>query len=168
LSFLIWIEQTGLSLWLRESPSLLAFPFVLFLHTLGLGILAGISVAIDLWLLTSAARSRAVSMTGFFQVMWLGFGINAVSGTVLLIAYPAKALTDPVFFIKMGLVLAAMINLEWTKKEVFVGVKLGEILTVSNKAKWLAGTSLAIWAGTILAGRLLAYTYNILLASDAL
>lgn len=168
MSFFIWLEQSGLSLWVRESPSLLAFPLILFLHTLGLALLAGISVAIDLWLLGFAARTQAVSMTGFFRVMWLGFGINAVSGTALLIAYPAKALTDPVFYIKMVLIVLALINIEWMKSEVFSGVRPGETLAVSTRAKLLAVTSLAIWAGTILAGRLLAYTYNVLLASDLL
>jgi len=168
MSVFLWLEQTGLSLWVRESPSLLAFPFILFLHTLGLGMLAGISVAIDLWLLSTAARSKAVSMTGFFRVMWLGFGINAVSGVTLLIAYPAKALTDPVFYVKMVLVVLALINIEWIKKEVFARAHPGQTLAVSTKAKLLAATSLAIWAGTILAGRLLAYTYNVLLASDLL
>ena len=51
MALFVWIEQSALSVWVRESPSLLAFPFILFLHTLGLALLAGISVALDLWLL---------------------------------------------------------------------------------------------------------------------
>ena len=49
--------------------------------------------------------------------MWLGFGINLVSGLALLLAYPAKALTNRVFYMKMALVVlgvyvAARINRE--------------------------------------------------------
>src|SRR5690606_3822896 len=43
------LEQTALSVWLRESPTMWGFPFVLFLHTLGLGIAAGLGVALNLW-----------------------------------------------------------------------------------------------------------------------
>ena len=39
-----WIETTALSIWLRESPSLWAFPFVLILHTVGLAFLVGSNV----------------------------------------------------------------------------------------------------------------------------
>jgi hypothetical protein len=162
----LWIEQTGLSMWVRESPSLLAFPFILFLHTLGLALLAGISVALDLWLLIGAARAPRIASRGFFRVMWLGFGINAVSGIVLLAAYPAKALTNWVFYTKMVLVLFALLALEATRREVFDDVRPGDPITVTQRARRLAVASLLFWAGTILTGRLLAYTYVILMAGD--
>lgn len=162
----LWIEQTGLSMWVRESPSLLAFPSILFLHTLGLALLAGISVALDLWLLMGASRAPRIATRGFFRTMWLGFAINAVSGVVLLIAYPAKALTNWVFYTKMGLILLALLALEATRREVFEGVKPGDVVTVTSRARSLAIVSLVCWAGTIVTGRLLAYTYVILMAGD--
>ena len=51
MEFFINVERTELSVWVRESPSLLAFPFILFLHTLGLAMLAGLNVGLDVWLL---------------------------------------------------------------------------------------------------------------------
>jgi len=51
LMLLATFEQNAFSVWVRESPSLLAFPFILYLHTLGLAMLAGINVGLDLWLL---------------------------------------------------------------------------------------------------------------------
>jgi hypothetical protein len=162
----LWIEQTWLSVWVRESPSLLAFPSILYLHTLGLALLAGISVALDLWILAGAARAPRIATRGFFRVMWLGFGINAVSGIVLLIAYPAKALTNGVFYTKMVLIVLALLALEGTRREVFDGVKPGETISITARARALAAASLAFWAGTIVTGRLLAYTYSILMAGD--
>jgi hypothetical protein len=168
VSFFLWLEQTPLSLWVRESPSLLAFPFILFLHTLGLAMLAGISVALDFWLLNQRAIARGVRMTGFFRVMWLGFGVNAVSGLVLLAAYPAKALTNPVFYCKMLLVVLALVALERIKREMFPTGHAVIGTAVTGTVRFLASTSLVAWAGTILAGRLLAYTHRILLVSDTL
>ena len=51
LTLLASFEQNAFSVWVRESPSLLAFPFILYLHTLGLAMLAGINVGLDVWLL---------------------------------------------------------------------------------------------------------------------
>jgi len=166
MALFVWIEQSALSVWVRESPSLLAFPFILFLHTLGLALLAGISVALDLWLLMGAARARRIATRGLFRAMWLGFAINALSGVVLLAAYPAKALTNWVFYTKMVLILLALLALEATRREVFDEARPGDTIVVTSRARALAIASLAFWAGTILTGRLLAYTYVILLASD--
>jgi hypothetical protein len=166
MALFVWIEQSALSIWVRESPSLLAFPFILFLHTLGLALLAGISVALDLWLLMGAARAPRIATRGLFRAMWLGFGINALSGVVLLAAYPAKALTNWVFYTKMMLILLALLALEATRREVFDEVRPGDTIVVTRRARALAIASLAFWAGTILTGRLLAYTYVILMASD--
>jgi len=159
------IEQLALSVWVRESPSLLAFPFILFLHTLGLAMLAGINIGLAFWLL---ARRTVPSfdLVSVYRVMWLGFGINLASGLVLLAAYPAKALTNWVFFVKLTLVGLALWVLQQTKAEIAVANGTAE-RAVSARARRLALLSLLFWAGTIVTGRLLAYTYHILLVSEA-
>ncbi len=164
LSWLAVIEQTPLGVWLRESPSLLAFPFVLYLHTLGLAMLAGLSVGLDCWVLAARSWPQRLSLVGLYRTMWLGFGINAVSGVVLLIAYPAKALTNWVFFAKLLLIVGAVIVLERMRGEATTAMD-GDG-SVSTRVRGLAVVSLLLWTGTILAGRLLAYTHSILLVSD--
>ncbi len=165
LELIATFEQNPFSTWVRESPSLLAFPFILFLHTLGLAMLAGLNVGLDFWLL---ARNTvpAFDLKGIYRVMWLGFGINLVSGLALLAAYPAKALTNWVFFAKLTLVIVALWVLQQLKRE--LAVAHGVARDVSARARGLAVLSLFLWADTILAGRLLAYTHHILLASEGL
>ena len=46
-----WLEGTSVGLWMRESPSVWAFPTVLTLHTTGMAILVGASWLLDLRLL---------------------------------------------------------------------------------------------------------------------
>ena len=166
-SWFIWAEQTALSVWVREEPSLWGFPFILYLHTLGLALLAGLSVGLDLWLLMLATRVPRVSVAGLYRLMWIGFAVNAVSGVLLLSAYPAKALTNVVFYAKMVMIALALIALESLRKDVFVGARAGAPLQLSNRARFLAIASLLLWTGTIFTGRLLAYTHHILLASDS-
>ncbi len=166
MALLAAFEQNTFSVWVRESPSLLAFPFILYLHTLGLALLAGLNVGLDLWLL--ARRTvPAFDLKGIYRIMWLGFAINLLSGLALLAAYPAKALTNWVFFAKMVLVVVALWVLELLKGE-FVVANGSTSREVSSRASKLAVLSLLLWAGTILAGRFLAYTHHILLASEGL
>jgi hypothetical protein len=166
MALLATFEQNALGVWVRESPSLLAFPFILYLHTLGLAMLAGLNVGLAVWLL---ARRTVPSfdLLGVYRIMWLGFAINLLSGLALLAAYPAKALTNWVFFAKMVLVVVALCVLERMKGELVLpnGATSRE---VGSRARRLAVLSLLLWAGTILAGRLLAYTHHILLASEGL
>ena len=165
LTLLARLELTPFSVWIRESPSLLAFPFILYLHTLGLAMLAGINVGLDFWLL--ARRTvPPFNLTNIYRVMWLGFGINLLSGLALLAAYPAKALTNWVFFAKLTAVVLGVYVLQQIKGELVVVE--GAARDVTARARRLAIWSLLLWAGTIFAGRLLAYTYTILLASDGL
>jgi hypothetical protein len=160
------IEQTAFSVWVREEPSLFGFPFILYLHTLGLAMLAGLNCGINLWLLGGRTIPQSVAMMGVYRVMWLGFGINAVSGFALLAAYPAKALTNWVFYTKLLLIALAMWVLEGIKREVVLSYANAGAGGVTARAKQLATLSLFLWAGTVFAGRLLAYTHSILMASD--
>ena len=125
--------------------------------------LAGINVGLDLWLL---ARRTVPSfdLKGIYRLMWLGFAVNLLSGLALLAAYPAKALTNWVFFAKMACVVIALWVLERSKAS--SRAECAPSREVSPWARQLAMLSLVLWAGTILAGRLLAYTHHILLASE--
>jgi hypothetical protein len=163
-SVLLWLEESPFSVWVREWPSIFGFPFILFLHTLGLAMLAGISVAIDLWLLRIAAFGNPTRMTGLIRTMWLGLAINTVSGIALLAAYPAKALTNPVFFAKMLLVVLGVVAVTRINREVFPnGLAVAGAAVTAAAKRWAMG-SLGIWAATVVTGRLLAYTHRVLFA----
>jgi hypothetical protein len=105
IDLLTFLENNDVSVFIREFPSVFGFPTILFLHTLGLAMVAGVSIAIDLWILRGATAGAPLHLLGLTRTMWLGFGINLISGLALLLAYPAKALTNGVFYLKMALVL---------------------------------------------------------------
>ena len=48
-------------------------------------------------------------MRRYYRAMWAGFWVNAFSGVLLLIAYPTKALTNPVFYLKLALIAVAIV-----------------------------------------------------------
>jgi hypothetical protein len=166
MQFLIWLETTGISVWIRETPSLWGFPFILFLHTLGLALLAGINAAFMLWILRFSAEYPLAPMAKYFPVMWLGLFANAVSGVLLLIAYPAKALTNPVFYAKLiAITIAIVLTLE-IHKRVFVAADASRPLAPGRFVRRAAACTIGLWLIAIGTGRFLAYTHSILMASD--
>jgi hypothetical protein len=156
MQFLVWLENTGFGAWVRESPSMFAYPGILFLHTVGLGFLVGTNVVVDLRLLGFAAQAPLGPLEAFFPVMWAGFWINAISGTALLIADATTKFANPVFFVKMGLVALSVVNMVLIRRKVLrgPGAAAGSVPAIG---KVLAITSMILWAGAITAGRLMAY-----------
>ena len=161
IPFLAWVESTGVSVWIRESPSILAFPGILSCHTIGMGFAAGINAAVALRILGVASTVPLGEMRRFLPVMWFGFWLNAASGVALLIAYPTKALTNPLFYVKLALVASGV----WLAKATdrYLSGVSGD-LPPPRTPRVLAAVSLGSWAGAIAAGRLLAYTYSHLMA----
>lgn len=83
IEILAWLEATALSIWLRESSTIWAYPTVLTLHTIGLAVLVGASAALDLRLLGFGSAIPLATFAKAFRVIWIGFWINAVSGVLL-------------------------------------------------------------------------------------
>ena len=140
--FLLWLESTPLSVWMREEPSIWAFPFILSLHTIGLGFVAGINAVIALRILGVGGSMPIAELRRFLPVMWASFWLNAVSGVLLLIAG--------------GVVLARFIS-----TRVFVSDAAGD--AAAARMRPMAWAALVCWGGAIVAGRLLAYTHSRLL-----
>jgi hypothetical protein len=161
--FLIWLEATPLSQWVVGSPSMFAFPGILALHAIGMGLAAGLSAALDLRILGVAPGVPLVEFKRFQPILWLGFWVNAVSGVLLLIGYPTKALTNPVFYLKLLLIAAGMVLLVRIGRQAF-DERLAAETASSPRLRRLAIISLVCWTSAITAGRLLAYTYHRLTA----
>jgi hypothetical protein len=163
--FFLALESSALSVWMRESPSLLSLPGVLTLHTLAMGFLAGTALVISLRLIGFARTIPIQAMQAFFPIMWLSFWINAVTGVLLLIAYPTKALTNPFFYVKLGIIGAAVTLVPRLRATVAAGEPFPDAPIARNTAL-LAITSVLLWAAAITVGRLLPYTYHRLLVDD--
>jgi hypothetical protein len=153
-----WIESTAFSIWMREDLSMFAFPGVLAVHTVGLALVVGFNIVLDLRLLGVGRDVPLIELRRFLPVMWLGFALNAASGVALLVAYPTKALTDPVFYVKLAFIAAAVWILVIIRRSVLE--PWSPRRRTSRQLAMLAGASLVCWAGAITAGRLLAYTFR--------
>jgi len=156
MDFLLRIEQLGFSSWVRESPSIFAYPTVLLLHTIGMALVVGVNAGFDLRILGVAPELPLAPMEKFFPILWAGFWVNAVTGTVLLMADASTKLLNPVFYVKMVFIALAVVNLSMLRRRVFHDPHVDK-RPLSTNAKVLAVTSLIFWLGAITAGRLLGY-----------
>jgi hypothetical protein len=156
IEFLRSIEQLQFSTWIREGGALYGYPLVLFTHTLCLAAVVGGNLIIDLRLLGLATSIPIKPLEKLYPVMWWGFGINAVTGTILLMADATTKLTNYDFYIKMALIFIGVVVLKRMRKVVFADPAI-DVAPVSSAAKGLAWASLICWLGALTAGRLLAY-----------
>jgi hypothetical protein len=156
MEFLTWLENLPFSVWVRESGSLWAYPSILFLHTIGLGILVGINAAIDLRLIGFAPRLPVKPMEKLFPWIWVGFWISGISGVVLLMADATTKMTNPVFYMKMASVALAVVVLVLLRRTVFEDPAL-DAKPVTPTGKFLGLFSLMLWTAAVTAGRLTAY-----------
>jgi hypothetical protein len=164
--FLRSLEETNFSTWLRESNSVFAFYFILLFHTFGLALLVGANAIVDLRILGVPANMPLAPLKRYFSIMWMGFTLNVITGILLVIAYPTKALTNPVFYLKLTSIALAVIVMQKIYTRVFAETGLSEA-SMETKGRALAKWSLALWIAVITAGRLLAYTYSYLLYGHA-
>ncbi|MDG2089599.1 MAG: hypothetical protein P8J61_00585 [Gammaproteobacteria bacterium] len=147
------------SVWVRESVA--GFPVTISFHALGMAFLVGIHFALDLRVLGLAPKLPVHLITKFYPLMWVSFVVALISGLMLLLAYPAKGLTNFVFYLKMILIASAFIVGKILTKKV-----VQQDAEITTKYKILALLSIGLWVSIIVAGRFLAYTYTILLTTD--
>ena len=162
-AFFIWLEATWLSVWVRESTSIFGFPGILSAHAIGMGLAVGVNAAMALRLLGFAPGVPRRELRRFVPVMWLGFWMNTISGVLLLLGYPTKALTNPLFYLKLLLIGVGMWLFVRMGREMFD--EPAAAAPAESGGRLLGAASLACWAGAITAGRLLAYTATRILAS---
>ena len=147
-SVLAQLEQSGLATWIRESGVLHGYPLILFLHTLGLSTVVGISAAIDLRLLGVASTIPLASLEKLFGLLWAGFALTAATGTLLFVADATKHASNPAFFVKLAFVAGGVATVTLLRRRVFHGRGRGALL---------AAASLGCWLVALTAGRLMAY-----------
>ena len=149
------IEHSAFFTWVREDSSIWAYPGIRFIHTVGLAIVVGVSTMINLRLLGFARTLPVAPLERYFPIIWAGFWINAISGTILLAADATTKLTNPAFRVKMILIALAVVNLVLIRRVVFRDPNADT--SVSGFGKFLATVSLLLWFGATTAGRFMAY-----------
>jgi hypothetical protein len=145
------IEQWPVSAWSRENEY--AYFVALIFHAWGMALLVGGGVLISLRALGEPGSAPLAKFRAILPVMWVGVLLAVPSGLLLLVAYPAKAFTNPVFGIKFACLIGA-------------AVLVRRLLRAGAPAsRATAALCLLLWLAGVAAGKLLLHTYHVLTVS---
>ncbi len=152
-----WLESSALAIWVGES--LWGYPIMLGMHAIGLAIVVGIFVMLDLRMLRVI---RGVSFTAFlslFRLAWIGLIINTLSGSSLFTSQATTFVESAPFLIKISAVIAGVILGVFIQRRLKLRAADWDISdnNIESSATALAALSLFCWIGAIFAGRLIAY-----------
>jgi len=149
-----WIRETPLGAAMRETPGL--FPACEMAHFIGLSMLMGVMIVVDLRILGVFRQASYSSVLKLLPFAVAGFVINLLSGICFIACNPFLYFTNPLFFAKLGLVLLGGLNA--------LGFTIGEHKQIAGlpseaaaplPARIMAVASLGVWTLVLLAGRLL-------------
>ena len=152
-----WLESTALAIWVGES--LWGYPIMLGMHAIGLAIVVGIFVMLDLRVLRVV---RGVSFTAFqslFRLAWIGLLFNALSGSALFSSQATTFVESAPFLIKISAVITGVIFGILIQRRLRLRAADWDAAdtNIESSATVLAALSLVCWIGAIFAGRLIAY-----------
>jgi hypothetical protein len=149
-----WFENTGLARMVQES--IWGYPIILSGHAVGMAILVGIVLMINFRVLGFASNVPVFPLRSMFRIALLGLLINVVSGTMLFIANANAFYESSPFRIKIILLITGAILLVLLSRHIF-GSPDSAQKSSQMTIKAIAGVSIVVWIGVIVAGRLIAY-----------
>jgi uncharacterized protein DUF6644 len=158
LSFCQWLEKTPFAAAMRNSSWL--FDITETTHTLGIILVAGTILLVDLRLLGLGLKKERVSEVVERIVPWTlsGFAFMALTGGWLFASEARKLYHSPAFRIKLVLLALAGLNALVFHLTVYRGSADWDDLKVLPRRARLAGiVSLTLWIFIIAAGRSIAY-----------
>ncbi|MDX1562608.1 MAG: hypothetical protein R3305_06750 [Gammaproteobacteria bacterium] len=128
------------------------------LHSLGLAIMVGLSVVLSLRVLGFFDVIPFSSLYKLLKVAWVGFIVNFVSGGSLFAAGATAYIVDPVFLIKMAMVIAGAILVAIMQSMIKTQLAgPGNVEAASPALKGVAWITIGAWTIAMVTGRLIAY-----------
>jgi hypothetical protein len=156
MGFLEWLQGTWVGVLVAES--LWGYPLLETIHTLGMAMMIGSLGLINLRVLGYKPELRIFDTRALLPLAWLGFTLNAISGTLLFTSDAVYFWGKYTFRIKMVLIILGGINAALLGQRAFREAAASAPAAASRlSTKWIAVSSLVFWFGAVIAGRLIAY-----------
>ena len=142
------LEATALAQFLKGSQWV--YPFINAGHLLGIALLIGAVVPLDLTLLGLIKRLNPAAATALLLPFAVaGLLLAAGFGTLLFITQANDYVSNPLFLAKIGLIGLAVLNAGLHAQIGYENLRLGRVLAL---------ISLILWPLVLLLGRLVGYS----------
>lgn len=155
---LAWLEASAIGEWVRTSGPW-TYALVNLGHVLGVALLFGAIVVLDLRLLGAWARTPATALAApATTVAAAGLTLALLTGPVLLSAQATEYERNPFLWLKLGAVALGAANL-WALRRSDAWRRLDEAASAGARRRLALGgaLSLAFWFTAVCAGRMIAY-----------
>lgn len=137
--------------------SVWAYALVNAAHILGIGLLLGAILPLDLRLMGWRHGPPLSTLAPFLsRIAAAGLALAVTTGVVLLSVQPMEYLPLPVFRLKLLLIALALVNLlALHRARSWRAVADGG--PVAARVRWAAGISALCWLGVLVAGRMIGF-----------
>jgi len=153
-----WLAATAASQRIQSTEWII--PATQTVHILAVAAVLTSALIIDLRLLGLLWRDQPVDavIRRLAPFIWWPLPLLAATGSTLIVAEPARALLNPVFYLKMGLLVAAAGVTLSCQMPLRRDARFWERSTARYRgARLMALASLPLWVGVVFAGRWIAY-----------
>ena len=155
-NIITWLESSIIHGWINSHNWLVLILEII--HFFGLSLLLGALLIIDLRILGRFKFIPISSVHSLLPIVFIGFGINLLSGMLFVYYEPGRYLINIGFQIKMVLVVLAGLNalLYFWKLQPLLE-NWSEDAVTPFFAKIVGASSLLLWYGVLACGRFIPY-----------
>lgn len=154
LPFFQWCNDTAVGAVIRDSTWL--FPVIETFHLVGLAVLGGTILIVDLRLAGLGLRGLEVGELARDVNRWMlgGLAVILVSGALLFLSEPLKCYDNAAFWVKIASLLLALVFTFTIRRAV---VRREPHLVTPRQRHLVALTSFVLWSAVGMAGRGIAF-----------
>ena len=162
-SVLQQVNDLSISSAIRENVN--AFPILESLHVLGLAIVFGTILIVDLRLFGVAAhRPSAKRLTAeLLPYTWVAFVMVAITGLLMFMSYPVSYANNTQFLLKLVIIAVAGLNMVWFHSTTYRRIaEWDEDMPPPTAARVSGAVSFILWVTVIFLGRWIGFTLETL------
>jgi hypothetical protein len=138
------------------------FPMLEMAHFIGLCLLFGSLLIVDLRVIGVAAAVPIKRVDIFVRFALFGFAINLVTGLLFIVGDSDRYLVNYAFWAKMGLITLSGLNTAYfvrrIKPQMDAGIASADLSKGAHLVAWL---SLTFWSSVIILGRFIPYVEDL-------
>jgi hypothetical protein len=150
----LWLSETGLSMWIVTH--FWAIPIIQVFHILAISASFASILMINARMFGIAgSSSMADTANRYVRVLWWALAVLVITGFLMIVGEPVRELINPIFWIKMGLVVFGVLIAIWFHKGVLRHVAGGREIVAADKATGVF--LILLWMVIMLCGRWIAY-----------
>jgi hypothetical protein len=155
LAFFQWCEESSIGGVIRGSSWL--FPMIEAIHLLGLGLIGGAVLVVDLRLLGLGLRRQSVAQVARDAQPWLigSLVLMITTGFLLFMSEAVKCYYHSAFWLKMASLLLAIVFTLTVHRKVTIADET-QVRPVWNKV--VALVSILLWSGVGIGGRWIGFS----------